>query len=246
MGRGVSPIVRPKGFEPLTVCLEGRCSIQLSYERIRYSTSGRGRTGTDITVHRILSPACLPIPPPRHPFNISNNLFPFQWYKYTTHNVNGQHLYLKKLCCVGGIWTHDRDGISIALLPDWATTQYCYPAKARTWTLLNQNQTCCQLHHRAILRSRSDSNWRIMDLQSTPLNHLGTGPLGWMMGFEPTTFWTTIRRSNLLNYNHHILYRRWDSNPHTLKYWFLRPACLPFHHFGILWLLRDSNPGPIH
>jgi hypothetical protein len=27
---------------------------------------GRGRTGTDITVHRILSPACLPIPPPGH------------------------------------------------------------------------------------------------------------------------------------------------------------------------------------
>lgn len=25
------------------------------------------RTRTDITAHRILSPACLPIPPPRHP-----------------------------------------------------------------------------------------------------------------------------------------------------------------------------------
>ncbi len=25
-----------------------------------------------------------------------------------------------------------------------------WPTRARTWTLLNQNQTCCQLHHRPI------------------------------------------------------------------------------------------------
>jgi hypothetical protein len=28
-------MVRPAGFEPTTACLEGRCSIQLSYERKR-------------------------------------------------------------------------------------------------------------------------------------------------------------------------------------------------------------------
>ncbi len=27
--------------------------------------------------------------------------------------------------------------------------------------------------------------------------------LGWLTGFEPATFGTTIRRSNLLSYNHH-------------------------------------------
>jgi hypothetical protein len=28
-----SQLVRPAGLEPTTLCLEGRCSIQLSYER---------------------------------------------------------------------------------------------------------------------------------------------------------------------------------------------------------------------
>ena len=31
-------MVRPRGFEPLAYGLEGRCSIQLSYERIKRTT----------------------------------------------------------------------------------------------------------------------------------------------------------------------------------------------------------------
>ncbi len=30
-------------------------------------------------------------------------------------------------------------------------TPFSCPARARTWTLLNQNQTCCQLHHGTII-----------------------------------------------------------------------------------------------
>ena len=68
-----------------------------------------------------------------------------------------------------------------------------------------------QVFNQFFLRSRSDSNWRIRVLQTPPLSHLGTRPFGWPMGIEPTTFWTTIRRSNLLSYGQHVCTLK-DSN----------------------------------
>ena len=34
--------------------------------------------------------------------------------------------------------------------------------------------------------------------------NLASSDLGWKMGFEPTTFGTTIRHSNQLSYIHHF------------------------------------------
>jgi hypothetical protein len=40
-------MARPEGIEPPTLCLEGRCSIQLSYGRVGYVDSKSIITGSD-------------------------------------------------------------------------------------------------------------------------------------------------------------------------------------------------------
>ena len=49
MGRRqvIDTLVRPEGLEPSTPCLEGRCSIHLSYGRVRSYTELPFRSLTD-------------------------------------------------------------------------------------------------------------------------------------------------------------------------------------------------------
>ena len=80
-------------FELVAYYLEGSCSIQLSYRTkigkglpaqcldhlaavflfLPLLYPGPGSNRHDFISHRILSPACLPIPPPRHVNNYSNS-----------------------------------------------------------------------------------------------------------------------------------------------------------------------------
>ena len=51
--------------------------------KLLFGTRNRGRTGTGITAHRILSPACLPIPP-SEPHNLRKDGAKVQFYFYIT------------------------------------------------------------------------------------------------------------------------------------------------------------------
>ena len=57
--------VPPTGFEPVAYCLEGSCSIHLSYEG-KFWYSERESNPHGHKAHKILSLACLPVPPPEH------------------------------------------------------------------------------------------------------------------------------------------------------------------------------------
>ena len=58
--------MHPAGFEPATAWFVVRYSIQLSQGCLIWnSAEDRNRTGTKVTLRRILSPVRLPVPPPR-------------------------------------------------------------------------------------------------------------------------------------------------------------------------------------
>ena len=46
-------LVRPAGFEPATLCLEGRCSIQLSYGRASKCETQYNRILCQYTIHNL-------------------------------------------------------------------------------------------------------------------------------------------------------------------------------------------------
>lgn len=67
-------------------------------------------------------------------------------------------------------------------------------------------------------------------------------------GLAPTP-WQILNLLPLLLGYESIWCPRQDLNLQTLRYWLLRPACIPFHHSGIifkeLWCFRwESNPQP--
>jgi hypothetical protein len=64
---------------------------------------------------------------------------------------------------------------------------FCCPARVRTWTLLIQSQTCCQLHYRTILIFVGPSG--------LPGIHRDRLPV--LNSFQCLKFWLTYQGSNL-------------------------------------------------
>jgi hypothetical protein len=61
-GRKGDKGVRPAGFEPTTSGLEIRCSIQLSYERVKEISHRLVRFGAEATAERVLFTGAIPGP----------------------------------------------------------------------------------------------------------------------------------------------------------------------------------------
>ena len=59
-----------------------------------------------------------------------------------------------------------------------------------------------------------------------PLRQPQVMPVG-VRDFEKLCYWCSRR----------------DSNPHDLRHWFLRPACLPFHHASAVYVSYDCSKG---